>query len=338
MTERPNLQNASSVLDNWNANHGPLWQIRPSDLFWNLREQNWVLYETADLAGVPAIVGTATAEGVKNGLATKSLWLALWSQIPTGQEKKFVEALVELAKNRNKSRVSFGADEFHFLPGIPLEETENTEYQGLKAAVQACGFTGSEVVDFVGTLAQPKIDDYISKALAEEKQWAFLPLAKQTEEELSLFLNSEFPGRWSREFQFWRNREDTRRAQWYLLRPSKKSLHKLNSADESIVGFARLAIRGNQKPLDHGWSPGALRLSFGSAVSATDGCLGPIGVAKSQRGHGAGRILLAYVLRELKQQGAKEICIDWTDAIRFYSELNLSLARKYWTAWKSGSL
>src|SRR5262249_5055703 len=136
-------------------------------------------------------------------------------------------------------------------------------------------------------------------------------------------------GRWSREFQFWNSRQDTKRAQWFVLTTAKSP---------EILGFARLAVRSHHKPLDQGWNPGALRLSTDSNFSATDGCLGPIGVAKSLRGQGAGRVLLAHVLHTLKTQGSKEICIDWTDAIQYYSALNFKEARNYWTAWKSGSL
>lgn len=325
------IEDAISVLENWNQRHGSLWQIRESDLNWNFREQDWVSYQVALIDGVKTIVAVATAVGIQNGLSEKSLWLSLWSEIPEGREKKFLFELTEFTKKKNKSRLAIGGDEFHFLPGIPIGNPSGDKFM---AATQEKDFQGARVVDFVGPLEQKAVNEYVAEGLqlSKEKNWQFTEVDSSHRSLVGNFMNREFPGRWSREFEFWQSRKDTKRGQWFVL-----TAERLTATSE-ILGFARLAVRGNQKPLDEGWTPGALRLSWESGFSATDGCLGPIGVAKSLRGQGAGKVLLAHVLGTLKSSFAQEICIDWTDAIRYYSALNFREVRNYWTTWKSGSL
>lgn len=325
------------VLETWNREQGPAYQIRKEDLEWNLDQQKFLDYECGDFAGTPVMLATVSRDGLAQGISEKSLWLSLWGKIPSGREDHFLQAFVDSARMKHKTRLSWGGEEFHFTPGIPHAEDR------LIKALRLFGFEVSEVVDFVGSLRSVAVSNYIDEglSLAKKEGWQCREVeSADQKKKLSEFLKREFAGRWSREYEFWQSREDTGRALWL-------SLHR--NSDE-IVGFARLCVRGRLQPIERGWNPCSLRLplvgaydlnnkSFGKggAWSDSDSSLGPIGVAQSQRGQGAGKILLAFVLENLRIRNAELTCIDWTNAIKYYRPLEFVQARSFWTAWKSDS-
>ena len=311
------------VLRQWNRCHGPYFQIAEKHLLWNLREQDLVTYSSSMVGGVSTIYAVASPRGVSAGLAGGSLWFSLWGKIPAAREDDFARGLVELAAQLGKTRITMAGDEFHFLPGVPEGDSRLIE------ALKSAGFEGVVAADFCGDVRTDAVTEYIKGAheIAAKMKWRFTPVSTARElGELEEFLSQEFAGRWLREFRFWKSREDTRRGFWNVLR------------DDSgvVLGFARMAVRGRIENLDQGWNPGALRLPLrdGVADEPRDSCLGPIGVATSQRGQGAGRVLLGFTLETLKSHNAGPICIDWTDAFKYYYPLQFEVVRKYWTAWR----
>lgn len=342
--ERSKVREFLLVLENWNQIQGPAYMLRPCDLEWNLSQQDLLYYRQESLAGVPLIYAVASAKGVEQGLSEKSLWVSLWGDIKAGEEDAFVQAVWQLAHSQKKARVQFGGDEFHFTPGIPISHGASQAAHGdrLAAAVRKAGFDGAEAFDFVGSVMSAAVDQYVREGLQLGRQhgWRAHVIRSATElDHLSRFMQTEFPGRWAREFEFWRSRKDTNRAFWLILQKDS----------EEILGFARMAVRSRLQPFDQGWNPCSLRLPLrssyirhnknfsGDEVSPSDSCLGPIGVAKSQRGQGAGRVLLSFVLQTLKDEGGELTCIDWTNAIKYYSPLEFVEARSFWTAWMTDS-
>lgn len=313
------------LLSNWNHCHGAFFQIRECDLRWNIQEQDYLTYQLGESAGVPILWAVATEKGIAHGIPARTWWLSLYGQIPAGKEVEFVRGIKTLAEMQEKTRISIGADEFHFLPGVPESEAEGSS---LKRALIAEGFQGVDAVDFLGRLDTEPVQKSIveSEKRLQQEGWSFVEV--NTPELLSLldsFLCKEFPGRWYREFRFWRERSDATRAAWGLL-----------LGPTGPLGFARYAIRSRVLPLEKGWNPGALRLSLHEGkVSASDGCLGPIGVASSERGKGIGRVLLGVTLSTLCRNNAEGLCIDWTQAYNYYMPLGFEPARKYWNCWMS---
>ena len=322
------------LVRDWNQRRGPHLQIRESDWLWNLAEQSLVSYSWALLAGVPAILAHASESGLKAGLSAKSLWLSLWGEVSDASRAEFLSSLESLSSSLGKSRVSFGGDEFHFVPGVPVENASDAALvQDLKRA----GFQTAEVCDFVGRIDRGEsadaVAEYITEALeiARRERIELRPaLTNVDQSTLGDFLRTEFPGRWSREYEFWIARDDAERASWSAL-----------IKNSAIVGFARTAIRSRHRPDGSGWTPGALRLPLGdereSAWLEHDSCLGPIGVALSQRGQGTGRVLLGLVLDSLKRGHANRTCIDWTDALKYYRPLKFTIVRQYCSAWRVSS-
>lgn len=314
-----------SLLANWNKN--PLFGIQAQDLAWNRHGQDLVQYQRVRLGGVQALIAAATTQGTRAGIAANSLWLCLWEPIENGQEANFVADFCRLGSALGKSCLSIGGDEFHFVPGLPLDQANSA---ALQLAFQAAGFVGSEEVDFIGDPRSQAVAKYIAEAKAsaamQNLQLVEAKLASLTA--LESFLAKEFPGRWLRELQFWRAQsENPKIATWHLLQDKQNS---------QILGFARTAMRGPANSTNR-WTPGALRLALGESESPTDSCLGPIGLAKAARGHGTGRILLGLTLASLLEQGAALTCIDWTDALGFYKPLEFSIKRRYWCGRKQFS-
>ena len=310
------------VLQAWNACHGAFYLANKEDLVWNLREQNLVRYRREDLAGVPALVGEATETGARMGVLEKGIWVSLYGDV-AGKEAEFAAAAEELARREGKTRVAIGSDEFHFLPGVPLEDAK------LADAFKARGFTAADCADYVGTVENPKCLAYVTEATvdARKRGWILHGVRDDRDRaDLTAFLLREFKGRWSREWELWQERSDSARGFWNLLRDEHGK----------VLGFSRLAVRGRYPETAKGWTPGAMRLPLGNKHGRenTDSCLGPIGISKDERGRGAGKILLGLSLHELSLQGAKLTCIDWTNAYNYYTPLGFEIVRRYLTLWK----
>jgi len=310
------------VLRAWNVCHGAFYRVSEEDLAWNLAEQKLVRYWREDLAGVPALLAEATPEGARRGVLEKGIWVSLYGDV-RGRELVFARAAEELALTLGKTRLAVGSDEFHFLPGIPLEEEQ------LANAFRACGFNAADCADYVGSVESEGCTAYIREAAREalKRGWNLHGLRSEGDRaDLSAFLLREFPGRWSREWELWQERNDSARGFWNLLRDEHGK----------VLGFSRLAVRGRYPESSLGWTPGALRLPLGAmrARENTDSCLGPIGISKNERGRGAGKILLGLSLHEFSLQGAKLTCIDWTSAYNYYSPLGFEIVRRYLTLWK----
>ena len=283
-------------------------------------------YWRDELDGVPVLWAEPSPEGLELGILPKGLWLSLFGEVSDGKEASFASAAEAFARQSGKTRLAICSDEFHFLPGIPVSEARGLK---LAEAFKAKGFSTADCADFVGEPEASKCSAYCDEAEAEARRrgWTLREVESESDKaELSAFLGREFSGRWLREWKVWGIRPDTSRAFWSLLRDEK----------QTVLGFSRLARRGRYLPLQAGWTPGALRLPLApqSARLDTDSCLGPIGISASERGRGAGKILLGLSLRELVLQGAKRTCIDWTNAYNYYTPLGFEIVRRYLSAWK----
>jgi hypothetical protein len=262
----------------------------------------------------------ATEKGMGEGVSAKTLWLSGQGAVSAEKADLFAQELDSLVRARGKTRLCLGGEEFHLIPGIP----DPPEDGGLARVGQSLGCSFAEAADYAGSLCTGEVRAYVEIAEASAREQGLrleTAVADQELDELGLYLKTEFPGRWEREFRFWRGREDTRHAFWNILRREGK-----------ICGFARLGLRGSAED----WCPGALRfpLDEGGKEKNTDACLGPIGISSTERGKGAGKVLLGLSLQLLLHKNAERLCIDWTNAYNYYKPLGLQVVRRYRSAWK----
>lgn len=313
------LAKAKAVVEQWNQCHGAFYQVRPNDLEWQFQGQSWLRYRVLELAGVPTLVANANPSGSEAGIAKDNLWISLYGKI--SQPRAFVEAALALLRAEGKKKLVFGGDEFHLVSGVPKDDAD------LLAALAANEFQFADMVDYAGAVQSSNIAAYCAE-VAQAPNFSLWRLEKavsdKQQEKLQKFLLKEFPGRWEREFRFWLSQEGMERSAW---------LNLFFGEEESPRGFARLSFRGER---EGGWCPGALRLPAlaEAGISKFDSCLGPIGMASTERGKGNGRVLLGISLKYLLENHAQTVCIDWTNAYNYYMPLRLPVVRSYQSAWK----
>jgi hypothetical protein len=309
---------SAPVFRQWNDCHSAFFRLRYEDFRWHQEKQDWLEYFTAEFGGANMLFAQATPKGVEAGISAKTLWLSVWGNVSQHSDS-VLEYASELTKKMQKTRLHLGGEEFHFVPGIPAED------KALNLSAEKLGFQFSEAADFSGSLNSEMLKKYIEESLGSDhlRGWELQALTEDKFDSFSQYMKSEFPGRWAREFGFWREKNNFDRAFWNFLLNEKKE----------IKGFSRLAIRG--KNLDS-WIPGALRFPLfpEGGDTHTDACLGPIGISASERGKGAGKILLALSLQKLLMRGADRVSIDWTNAYNYYIPLGLKVVRNYRSAWR----
>ena len=321
----------------WNESASKNTQIRTEDLVWNFFNQDLVNYEFVEISS-GGLVGKfltthATDEGVFQKIPKENFWISLWCfndiELLDLEGQTVLENLVKSIQGRGFKKITFGGDEFHFLPGAP---NENSTCKKLSEILNKMNFQFYEVADLGGELpyslntASPVTDLIIKSNQLLKGKFQIEEVATENQKkDLQEFLKTEFPGRWLREYECWLNGIDSEnRATWLLLRESTT-----DRPNGSTIGFSRSAIRKSVNCNSPSWSPGAIRLPIIADWNVHDGCLGPIGVAKSQRGKGAGSIILGQTLFQLIKKKTKNICIDWTDAFGYYEKLSFQRIRNY---------
>jgi hypothetical protein len=309
---------SARLFQEWNDCRGAFFRLRREDFCWHQEMQDWLEYFHREIDGAIVLFAHATVKGVAAGISDKTLWISLWGDL-SKKSDSVLEYSIELAKKMQKTRLHIGGDEFHFVPGIPIEE------KALNQSAERLGFQFSEAADFSGTLNSDTLKKYLEEntKFSQLGGWDLNLLTEENFENFFQYMRKEFPGRWAREFSFWREKKNVDRAFWNILVNEKKE----------IKGFSRLAIRGENT---NSWIPGALRFPLfpEGGDSNTDACLGPIGISSSERGKGVGKILLALSLQKLLIRGADRVSIDWTNAYNYYIPLGLKMVRNYRSAWR----
>jgi GNAT superfamily N-acetyltransferase len=218
--------------------------------------------------------------------------------------------LLEQAKSilhqRGNTKIVFGADADHLLPGCPKEMT------GLCDFLTIMGFQlAGEQVDVERDLQSYEPDP---KHLAplDARDVESRPAKRADLPALRRFLEREFPGRWTHDVMLKAEDEDP-------------GLIETLWVEGDCEGFALTQFAGlTKRPIG-----GAVwRLSLGENW----GSLGPIGVSDKLRGRGLGTALLAKGLQSLKARGACQTIIDWTTLVDFYGGQGFQVNRTYRSA------
>jgi predicted N-acetyltransferase YhbS len=202
-------------------------------------------------------------------------------------------------RNRGINKVVFGADSRHFWPGCPADcgaicgflMVEGFEESG-EAHDLECDLSTYEP-------ARPIPSDFEFRRIGNEEDLVAL----------RVFMEQEFPGRWNHDVFDKISIEG----------PENCVFAAFKSND--VLGFALLQDWSHARPI----GGGVWRVSLGENW----GSLGPIGVAKSERGKGLGHGLLSAALSDLKLKGVKNCIIDWTTLDGFYGAHGFKVSRIY---------
>lgn len=237
-------------------------------------------------------------------------YLTLMAVHPEHQRQGIGTMLLEAAEARFRAegatKVVLGGSFHHVVPGIPVALADAPE--PALAFFEARGYVrGKEVWDVRRDLAVPPA----LPALPELPDGVVLrPMRPEEGPAMLAFLNREFAGRWPRDVA-------------HHLASGEPAAHVFGLfVDGEPQGFVLLHPPG---------SPGALRWAgFIPGISA----LGPIGVGSGVRGKGMGLALLVRALEQLRDWGAKETVIDWTDLLDFYGRCGFTPWLRYVLAQK----
>jgi predicted N-acetyltransferase YhbS len=224
----------------------------------------------------------------------------------------------------------FGADRWHFFPGIPEptrghasaavggpEEPADAGDSGAdgfapaRAFALARGFAPGalehdvaadlECVDPFGPgTGATRIPGYRATAYREELR-----------ENVREFFALSFPGRWRRDVE-------------RMLDAGMRGEDLLLLVEESTGRVRGFALLFSLESAIYGPA-----LFWRELMGETPGGLGPIGVEGSLRGKGLGLFLLAAGLSELKSRGCRFTVIDWTDLLDFYAKFGFGIWKSY---------
>ncbi len=203
--------------------------------------------------------------------------------------------------NRGASRLLFGMDSQHFFPGCP-EDCPNL-----------CSFLMVEGFEKSGGHfdLERDLSDY-EMPVKPTPGIAFREATEADTSALKSFLEREFPGRW---------KHDT------LAKVKAEGIsNTVYGAFEGgrMLGFAVTQNWRHKRPIG-----GAVwHVSLGDKW----GALGPIGVARDDRGRGIGHSLLGSALANLKNRGVHGCIIDWTGLDEFYGRHGFKVTRRYQAA------
>lgn len=204
-------------------------------------------------------------------------------------------------------QLRLGGDPFHLFPGVP--EASGTAFWQRRGA----HLDPVAVVDVRRSLAGWTEPPGAAEALAAAGALV-RPATAGTWDALLAFLQVEFPYRWTWE------------AGVHRRRGGSPGDYLLLEAGGAVAGFARI-YRSDVRPVigpSMNWAP---------LLAATCGGLGPIGIAAACRGRGLGLAFLARAVSWLREQGVRELVIDWTDQPDFYRRLGFAPWKRYYTGY-----
>ncbi len=193
----------------------------------------------------------------------------------------------------------FGADPWHYFPGVPSQYNHSADWveqKGFKHIVTAhdflCEYTGSEAMTI------PDMEGVVFRLLDESEKDEFLD-----------FMHRCFPGRWEYEAMMYFEKGGTGR-EFVILKKNGR-----------MIGFCR--INDADSPFI------AQNVYWAPLFEDSLGGLGPLGIDEKERKQGYGLAIVQAGIAHLRQRGIKKIVIDWTVLVDFYKKLGYDNWKSY---------
>lgn len=273
-----------------------------------LFQQNTLLDEMLDSENSFAVVNEqAEIEGI---IATKvnpdNITIAWLHFLMVGQEArgkgigtKMLTMVEENLRQKGVKKLFLGRDMQHYFPGIPIED------QRTNAWFTAKGFERFETeYDLIHTY-----DETSETSLPQTENIHYGFLEKAELNTLLVFMEKEFPGRWTEELQA------------YIKAGGDGREFVVAKKEGKIIGFCR--INDKQSVII------APNMYWHALVQGEPGGIGPLGIASSERGHGYGLAIVEAGIAMLRERAIETIMIDWTGLVDFYGKLGYQPWKTY---------
>ncbi len=239
-------------------------------------------------------------------------YLTLMAVHPDFQRQGVGTRMLTLVESRFRkegaSKIVLGGSFHHVFPGIPVPLDAPDQASAAVAFFGSHGYAlGQEVWDVRRNLAGPP---ELPSTASVREGIALRPTRPEEAPRMLQFLNQDFAGRWARDVA-------------HHLAHGGDPAHVFGLfVDSTPLGFALLGPPGSTSALR--WA------GFAPEIAA----LGPIGISPALRGHGLGLALLVRALEQLREWGATETVIDWTDLLDFYARCGFTPWLRYRLAQK----
>lgn len=221
------------------------------------------------------------------------------------QGHALLDQALPILKEKGYTNLTFGMDNGHFFPGLPVEA------ESLADLLRAAGFTqpAGQSVDLERDLHDYEIPAVFAEPLARAD--VHVNRCEPSDiDALEQFLQREFPGRW-----------------WY------DTMHKCRvQAEPNDVFILRVGGEVEGFAYTQSWRTTQIPIAgcvWNLSLGDRWGGLGPIGVSKNVRGQGLGHALLGAALAALRDAGVRRCIIDWTTLIDFYGAHGFTVNRRY---------
>lgn len=209
---------------------------------------------------------------------------------------KLLAGAEEELQGRGAEKIYFGADHFHFFPGVPMEA------KGLEDFISKRGYETSKAqYDMICDLTAGYIDSLLKPLSTEDGNVSICVMKPEYREELFSFLKRSFGGRWYGEI-----------IRHYSMGMEDRDLVVIKNGNE-IAGFCHI-YDCKSKTLGPG-------IYWRKLLGQNFGGLGPLGISKDIRGRGLGLELLKKSILLLKEREVHNMVIDWTTLVEFYGKL-----------------
>ena len=289
----------------WNAEYGNIYPITAELFNRNIEnifmKASYVAIEDQKLVGF--VIGKIWHDAYKIKGYDDIGWISLIYVIPKyrklGIGSALLESSIDVFKKQGVSIVNLGKDYNNFFPGLPIDLVK---YQGW---FQKRGFEFTyQTHDLISRFNKNKLNIVNNHYL--------FTTSKGYDKDLVInFINSCFPGRWTKEaIDYYNNGGD-----------GNEYLICLNDKKE-ICAFCKVCYPTTlvkHMSYSHTWRARFLAL----------GGIGPLGVAPSYRGNHLGYDIVASAVNHLIDASASEIIIDWTGLLDFYRKLGFEVWKSY---------
>ncbi|MGG1662969.1 GNAT family N-acetyltransferase [Brevibacillus sp. NRS-1366] len=203
-------------------------------------------------------------------------------------------------RQQGVQRILLGRDPYHYFPGIP------EEYPDVKTWFEKQGYSAAAPLEHDLFCRYPD-STYAELPLVSDGHFRLLTSADK--EAFLTFLHCCFPGRWEYEAIHYFRRGGTGREFVILERQGE------------IIGFCR--INDSQSPFI------AQNVYWAPLFPDELGGIGPLGVNVRYRGQGMGLAMVEAGIVMLQSRGIRQIVIDWTTLVDFYSRLGYQSWKQY---------